>query len=171
MNLVFDLLVLVQLSVSLHGMQSDGVIGTALYTIGSHLTQNKIPSNTLPVEPGFGTVLRKIQKRTAYGPRAIVQRLISEAKSVFSHNTKRINYKIEGDLNKAMKDFYSFDPVNVRIITYEGDRAHVGWAGGQYLMLRPKSLKGDTVLEVIDWEKKGQGHYIQRFIYEKSKHN
>ena len=70
-----------------------------------------------------------------------------------------------------MHDFYSFDPVNVRIKSFEGERARVGWAGDRYLLLRPKGLKGDTMLEVIDWKRRDQGHYIYRFIYKKPKDN
>ena len=82
----------------------------------------------------------------------IVQRLISEGKSIFSRNHKRVNFQINGDVKNAYEDFY-----------FEGDNDELtGWADDRDLSLRTKGFRGDPILEVIDWKRKGQGRYVYR---------
>ena len=151
MNLIFTLFVFAQLTIcdstTLDGREFDG---------------------NVRIEDGFGTPFKQIQKRTANGFRGTVQRLISKAQRVYSRSSIASNFEINGDLEKAFRDFYSFDPMNVK--SYE-EGLRTGWAGDRYLSLRTN--KGGPILAVIDWKKKGQGQgrYIYRFIYKKSVEN
>ena len=176
MYLIFTLLLLVKLpicsSTTAEGRQSDGIVGTASNTIGTapntkdaRPLQQKISSDTFSIEPGIGAVFRNIRKRSLNGPRAIVMRLISKAKRVPSHSHIRIDFEIKGDLEKALGDFNSFDPVIMK--SYE-EGLRIGWAEDRFLSLRTKGSLGDPTLEVIDWKRKGRGQYIQRFVYKKS---
>ena len=175
MHLIFTLLLLVKPSIcsstTAEGRQSDGVVETAPNTVGTapntkdaRPLQQKISSDTFSIVPGFGAVFRNIRKRALNGPRAIVLRLISKAKRVPSHSHTRMDFEIKGDLEKALGDFNSFNPVIVK--SHEGLR--IGWAEDRYLKLRTKGSLGDPTLEVINWKRKGRGQYIQRFIYKKS---
>ena len=152
MNRIFTLFALVQLSVR----HDASIIGTAPTTNGARL-------DMLPIDPVFMKI--GLQKRTASGRKAIVQRLISEAKRVYSRSPISSNFEINGDLEKAFNDFYSFKPVIMK--SRKGGELHTGWAGDRYLSLRTNTLKGDPILAVIDWKKKDQGPHIQRFIYKK----
>ena len=168
MNRIFTLLVLVQLSIchdaTLDGRQFNGIVSTVPTTDDAHLTRHKSPLDVLPIDPVFMKIC--LQKRTANGRTAIVQRLVSEAKRVYSRGRISSNFEINGDLERAFNDFYSFKPVIMK--SHEGGGLHTGWAGDRYLSLRTNSPKGDPILAVTDWKKKGQGRYIQRFIYKKS---
>ena len=163
MNLICTLLLFVQLSIcrstTAEGRQSDD---------DAHLPQQKASSGTFAIKPGFETVSRTMQKRTANGAKAIIQRLISEGKSVFSRSRKRVIFQINGDAEKAYKDFCSFDPVHIRRKHFEGESDELtGWAYDRYLSFREKGRFGDPILDVVDIKSKGQGRYAYRFIYKK----
>ena len=171
MSAIFNLFIFLHLSISSSSAnagvkQSSGSVGP-LDTIDAHLTQPKVSLDTLPKESGFETVSRTIQARAADGPRAIVVRLISEGKKVFTRSRIRTNYELDGDLQKAFDDFYSFDPVNVMAKSKEGEASVTGWAGDRFLSLRPKGLKGNPMLDIYDVKRKGRGKYGYRFIYKK----
>ena len=171
MSAFFNLFIFLHLSISSSATagvkQSSGSV-EALNTIDAHLTQPKVSLDTLPKEYGRGTVSRTIQARAADGPRAVVVRLISEGKKVFTRSRIRTNYELDGDLQKAFDDFYSFDPVNVMAKSKEGEASVTGWAGDRFLSLRPKGLKGNPMLDVYDVKRKGRGKYGYRFIYKKT---
>lgn len=137
--------------------------------LGDFLRDRNFDQETLHTaltHDGFNIVPRKRYKRSISFAEEILKRLLSIAKPIYSSGKARRNFEMKGDWERALDDFYAFNPSNVeKRSTAKGVIVVSGHSGNRALHLRSKGGKGDPILDVIDYERKGEGRYIDRFIY------